>query len=391
MMEPLFSRDEINPAALAAVVRQCLASETAEILTWRAETLGGGLGASLGGGSLQRIAGIARSGRGDHPWSVVVKLLRPPAEGSGLRMNQPDPGHQFYWKREADLYASNYLTDLPHGFAAPRCYRIDESVAGIQLWLEDVAEPGGSRWPCARYPLAARHLGRFNGVYLAGRPVPEEAWLCRDLLRWRTGLVAGFWDCLDIWRAETRVRRGWPGDLLDRGHRVWVERERLFGALAQLPRVLCHGDVDRRNLFAREAGDGTPETVAIDWGLAGPRAIGTDVATLVPQSVLYAGTVDPAEFSALAEVCLADYLAGLRETGWTGEDRIARLGYAATMALQYGVLGGNVLAATAGVEERPRLEAGLGMALETFLDRHAAIQPVILTVAEEALDLLAAS
>ena len=390
-MDPLTSPDEVDLAALTAVVRRCLASEAAEVVAWRAEALGGGLGASLGGGFLQRIEGTARRGSGTHPWTVVLKLLRSPSEeGPGLRMDQPDPGHQFYWKREANLYASDLLTDLPPGFAAPRCYRIDESAAGIRLWLEDVTEPGGSRWPPARYALASRHLGRFNGVYLAGRPVPEEPWLCRDLLRWRIPLVAGFWERLPAWRADPRVRRGWPGDLLDRGHRVWVERERLFGALARLPRVLCHGDAERRNLFAREAADGTTETVAIDWGLAGARAVGTDLATLVPQSFLYAGAVDPAEISALAEACFADYLVGLREAGWTGENRIARLGYAATSALQYGVLGGNVLAATAGVEERPRLEAGLGMTLEAFLDRHAAIQPIVLSLAEEAIGLLAA-
>ena len=88
----------------------------------------------------------------------------------------------------------------------------------------------------------------------------------------------------------------------------------------------------------------------------------------------------------MAEVCFAEYLAGLKDAGWTGEDRIARLGYVATSALQYGVLGGNVLAATADADERPRLEAGLGMSLETFLDRHAAIQPVVLDLAEEALE-----
>ena len=157
-MDPQDSPNEIDMAALNAVVRRCLASESAEVIEWRAKVLGGGLGAALGGGYLQRIEGTARSGGRIQTWSVVVKLLRPPAEkGTGLRMDQVDPGHQFYWKREAELYASGLLTDLPNGFAAPRCYRIDESAAGIRLWLEDVAESDGSRWSSTRYALAARH------------------------------------------------------------------------------------------------------------------------------------------------------------------------------------------------------------------------------------------
>jgi Ser/Thr protein kinase RdoA (MazF antagonist) len=250
-----------------------------------------------------------------------------------------------------------------------------------------VAEPAGARWSLARYGAAARHLGRFNGAYLVGRPLPDAPWLCRDLLRWRTALAAPFWDRLAERRDDPRVRRGWPGEVADRGHRVWAERARLLAALDGLPQVLCHGDAERRNLFARDA-DGGTETVAIDWACTGPRAVGAEAATLVAQSVLWARDRDPTELPALARRCYGGYLAGLREAGWAGEERMVRLGFAAVAALQFVALTGVAFVGTTGDAERPRYEAAFGATLEAILDRHAAMQPFLLDLADEARHLL---
>ena len=59
----------------------------------------------------------------------------------------------------------------------------------IWIWLEEVADTVGAPWPLARYGLAARHLGGFNGAYLVGRPVPAYPWLSRNWLR---SLIASF-------------------------------------------------------------------------------------------------------------------------------------------------------------------------------------------------------
>ena len=238
------------------------------------------------------------------------------------------PAAQTYWKREALVYGSGLLRDLPTGFSAPRCFGIDEQPDGIVLWLEDVTESGEERWSLNRYGEVAHHLGRFNGAYLAGHPLPEAPWLCRDMLRWREPLVARFWNHLDERRTETRVRRGWPGDLLDHAHLVWAERGRFFAALAQVPQVLCHGDADCRNLLVRRGPGGT-ETVAIDWAYLGPQAVGTDAMTLAAQGVLWARDREPDELPALSRACYEGYLTGLREAGWTDDERPVRLGYVA--------------------------------------------------------------
>jgi hypothetical protein len=81
-------------------------------------------------------------------------------------------------------------------------------------------------------------------------------------------------------------------------------------------------------------------------------------------------------------------LAGLREASWAGEERGVRLGYAATAALQFVVCAGATVFGLAGDDERPRLEAAFDATLETLLDRHAAAQPFLLDLVDEARTLL---
>lgn len=375
----------IDRAALEPVVRRVLGREAAVVDEWRATPLGGGMGAELGLGVPIRFSGTAID-RGDtRPWSLVLKVLRhPPASGPASLL---DPGNQLYWRREAHLYASDLLHGLPPDFAVPRCYAVDERAEGVWLWLEDVAEPEGVRWSLERYGEAARHLGRFNGAYLTGRPLPEEPWLCRDLLRWREPFIAPFWEGLAGTGDELRVQSGWPGNLAPRARRLWADRALFLAALDSLPRVLSHGDAARRNLCARDV-DGATETVAIDWGQSGPQPLGTDAAHLVANSVMWARDREPADLPALAEPCFTGYLAGLREVGWTGAAEIARLGFAATLALQHGPLSGVLMIALAGEQELPRLEAAFGATREALLDRHAAMQPFIMDMADEARALI---
>jgi hypothetical protein len=373
---------KIELASLAPVVRRALGAPDAEVLDWRVAPLGGGTGVALGAGTLHRVSGTARDDDTVQVWSIVHKRLRPPAVGAGFSLSGDDPTSQTYWKREALVYSSELLRELPAGFVAPRCHGIDERTDGIVLWLEDVVETENRDWSLARYGEIARHLGRFNGAYIAGRPMPDAPWLCRDMARWREPLVAPFWDRIAELRTGPRVQRGWPGDLLDRAHRVWIERERFYSALASVPQVLCHGDTDRRNLMLRHGADGL-ETVAIDWAYVGPQAVGTDAMTLAVQGVLWARHREPDELPSLSRACLEGYLAGLRDAGWIGDERPVRLGFLAGAALRFVALTGPILVALASEDERPRIEAAFGTTLEAILDRYAAMQPFLLDAADE--------
>jgi hypothetical protein len=270
---------------LTPVVRRVLRSDAAVVRDWEVDPLAGGIGVMMGAGVPYRIAGTAHELGVERPWSLVLKVLRPPS-GEATDFNHPDPAHPTYWKREAFVYRSGMLDGLPPGLAAPACFGVVEHPDGVWLWLEEVVDALGPRWPLAAFGDAARHLGRFNGAYLAGRPLPVVPWLSAGILRPRGERCISFWDRFAEWRVRPRVQRVWPGSMADRVLRLWTEREELLAALDRLPQVLCHADAGRYNLFARRGDDGAPETVAIDWAFLGRGAVGEECAPLVMASIL---------------------------------------------------------------------------------------------------------
>jgi hypothetical protein len=271
----------LDRAALTGPVRGALGSTTAEIAVWSHDLLYGGMGVTHGTSAVYRVAGTAHDRGETKPWSLVLKILRDPTFG-------PAPGGAAAdgWDREVRVYRSGLLDDLPAGLGAPRCYAIEESPETVWLWLEDVADEVGARWPITRFALAARHLGRLNGMYLTERPLPDAPWLMRRLLPARAAAVAGFWERFADLRGEPMARRIWPGDLADRALRLWGQRERVMAALDGLPQTFGHGDADRRNLFARRGPTGVDETVAIDWAYAGVAPVGAELPSLITSSVL---------------------------------------------------------------------------------------------------------
>jgi hypothetical protein len=99
----------------------------------------------------------------------------------------------------------------------------------------------------------------------------------------------------------------------------------------RLPRVFCHRDAFRNNLIARRTPEGSVQTVAIDWALAGPGHLGEDLFKFV--NVTLAITPVPFGPAELEAAAFEGYRTGLRDAGWTGDARLVRLGYCATAAV----------------------------------------------------------
>ena len=76
------------------------------------------------------------------------------------------------------------LEELPEGISAPRCLAVEPWPDGTtRLWLEGLVDAHAGPWNSDQFSLAASRLGRFNGAYLAGAPLPNHPWLSRDWLR----------------------------------------------------------------------------------------------------------------------------------------------------------------------------------------------------------------
>lgn len=158
---------------LAAPVHRRLGRDDAVITDWTSHRLVGG-GEGLG---VWRLSGTAVTDGTVQPWSVILKGWPPQEPGT-------NPSAWNWPHRELELYRSGLLTDLPGGIQAPECYGDIEGPDGsVWLWLEEIEDPGEKRWSLDRYAMVARHLGQFNGAYLAGYDLPTNPWLSRHWLR----------------------------------------------------------------------------------------------------------------------------------------------------------------------------------------------------------------
>src|SRR5918994_3854081 len=284
MAEDASALSDVDAATLASMVRDLLDKSEAVIVgEWSCRPLGGGAGEGIG---LYRVSGSARVRDATRPWALVVKVC---AATAGA-----DPRAWDYPAREGLAYGSGLLDTLPGGLVAPRCLAVEAQPDGTsRLWLEAVTDAHPGPWLLDRYALVARHLGRFNGAYLAGAPLPDQPWLSRGWLR--DFVEPSGPNVADLERlagpgASPLMRQLYPSSVVSEITRLWTERERFLAALDRLPRTLCHQDAFRRNLLHRAGPEGE-ELVAVDWAYAGHGAVGGELGQLVVASLFFFETV----------------------------------------------------------------------------------------------------
>src|SRR5262249_35553164 len=108
--------------------------------------------------------------------------------------------------------------------------------------------------------------------------------------------------------------------------------ERFLAALGRLPPTFCHLNAFRENLLARQGPDDREETVAVDWAFSDQGVVGQDLDTMVAGSVLF-HHAEPEQMAEMDAAVFAGYVDGLRDAGWPGDPRLARLGCTVTSAL----------------------------------------------------------
>jgi len=168
---------------------------------------------------------------------------------------------------------------------------------------------------------------------------------------------------------------------------LWDTREAFLQALDRLPQTLCHRDAFRRNLFARRGEEGDWETVAIDWAYIGPGAIGEDIVPLVQATVGF-GEIELGQARLLDHVVFEGYLDGLRDTGWRGDPREVRLGFAAgTIRYALGLIP-YVLAMLRDEEQYAFWEGVFGRPLEEVFDVSSQLTHFRLDLLAEARELM---
>ena len=375
----------IDRATVADVVRAALGSAAA-LADWYVEPINPGWGSATG--AMYRVAGSALLDRQVVSWSSILKVLHLTASRTNPASREVD--HPLYWEREALAYQSGLLDDLPGGVVAPRCLGVTRRLGDtLWLWLEEAREQYGPRWPLEQYARAAHCLGRFNGAYLAGQPIPAYPWLCGPAsLRGMLDYFAGFEDVIrdpQAWQPPL-VQRAIPASAAPRLLRLWAERAPLIAALERLPQTLCHKDAWRRNMFA-PAGAGAAEgLVMIDWAYVGRGELGLDAGDLFAASYSLFG-VELCAPRELDRVVFEQYLDGLRAAGWQGDWRMARFGYAAYAALKYGCL--TFWLRDAGdSRNHAAWERLAGCSMAEYVENQGRLVAYLLDLADEARELL---
>jgi len=384
-------REAIDRSSLGDVVGRALGQDGLELGAWECRPLVYDV-RNVGALGVYRLDGTAHGDGTSYPWSVVLKIVRNPAGveiGPGITVPSEElpPEHASYWMREVLAYRSGILADLPEGVSAPRCFAVSDAAPQVVwLWLEDLTAYGGP-WTLARYEATARDLGRWNGAYLADRPLPAHPWLRYDwLASWVAQVNPRRPMMLAAVTAHPLLRVAFTPALLDRFNRLWDAASIFVGARARLPLTLCHRDAFPANLFSRTGSAGKRETLAIDWAFAGIGPVGEELGPLVTMRADPDPGLAP---HALREAAFGGYLLGLREAGWDGDPRLVWLGYATTAPLRYSFATLGALARTlladdgVGVLEQQRAQP-----IGQIIAHDAAFVADLLDLADEAEALL---
>jgi hypothetical protein len=315
----------MDQAVLTEVVRKDQRDPDLVILDWTVEPISHELLTDTTSG-LFCFAGQGQSAKGNRHWTVVLKCMNNPKQSS------QQPRESSYWRREIMAFQSGLLEQLPSGVRAPRCYGITEIEDGAWVWIEYIQEATGKQWSLDYFQRTARQLGRFQGAYLCGTPLPDQPWLC--------------WPFFGIGWAEQNGWSGfmepefeqnawkWPiakGALDDKQKlrmlQLIVENLRFDLVNTRLPQVLCHNDVHRKNfMWTLSPQTGEEELIGVDWAFTGPGAVGNDLGELVGNS-MYFFDYDPYDVETLETALLDGYLAGIADNRVGIDPRQVRLGY----------------------------------------------------------------
>lgn len=354
--------DGIDAEVLLPLVRQALDREAVELGEWEKEPLAG-----AGGQAIFLFRGSATDGDRDLQWGLVLKRLRP-AEST-----KEQSAHN-YWRREADAYESGAPARLDGGLQAASCLAIHDFGDEVWLWMPQMHDEEPALWSVARLGLAAYHLGQFNARFPESRP--ESIWpgMSRQWLRaWHEERVRPGYTTHQACMLDPRASTIFEPETVEEVERIWRAAAGLLDRLELLPQCFCHFDAFRRNLFA--VGD---TTVAIDWAFAGLGAYGEDLASLVFATIGLNG-VEPCDFGGFREMAFAQYLQGLREAGWRGDETAVRFAFLAHGCVRFSVyIASIVLQASLDESERAFLADVTGVelpgwqaAMEFFHSNHA--------------------
>ena len=277
----------VKPEILALVVSKMLDKTIIRADCQLKQLQGGTLG------DVRLVTGMAETSDGENlPYKVVWKTQK-----KWERYGDPDS-----WRREYDLYASDFKKVFFDSFRCPECYHAEINGDEIQLWMEYIEGVSGLNLASEMYERAAEELGRFQGKLYAERPnvlqnltnLSKVEFMKNYYLRYRSWNVV-----YDYIRSDDcEIPKHLCKMLIDFDNNV----DEIFSRIEKLPIVLCHRDFWVENIFYSDS-----KIVLIDWDTAGWGYMGEDIASLI------ADEADVCHMVEYYQKCVPAYYRGFAE------------------------------------------------------------------------------
>ena len=321
--------EAVDAETLTPMVQKLFDDPTLSAINWTYEPLIGGFGAGAGPSIIYRFSGTCAGQNGQDSWSLILKIV----------LARPDeaPADPKYWKREYELYRAGMLDELPSGIRAPSGLGVNEYPnESAWFWTEEIEGGVQQPWTDDQYAHVSHSFGQFNGAYLTGEPIPDFDWLSIDWMPKMMTLLddRGRPPIVQMSLAHPLAKGSFPIDAVEQYTRLWDERNIFVDALNRLPQTFAHQDGVGRNMFLRPLGKSKYETIVIDWAFAGKAPVGLDGAMHILVD-LFVGDLPVSRADSLDRIVFDNYMAGLQDVGWHGNERQVRLGYTASTALKY--------------------------------------------------------
>lgn len=266
--------------------------------------------------------------------TLILKILKP-----DFQRNSAD--HYYYWKREALVYRSGLLNQLPPDIRAPKCYRVEEELAdkSMRIWLEDLnLENDQHDWSFTQQQKLSYLLGRSNGAYLIGNLLlPTDSFLCRAWMRSWVEVCSAYAKPVEEQKVMWDRYLSHMNDKYDTWECYCNNRsrvDRFLETLDLLPRVFAHQDVHWDNFIIEQHNNGHESLLAIDWQFASISGVGEELGRMFGYALLK-NKIPLNKYEEYKEALLISYLQGLRDTGWEGNASVVRYGFTLTAALRF--------------------------------------------------------
>ena len=220
-------------------------------------------------GEVRLVTGTAETADGEKlPYKAVLKIQK-----KWERYGDPDS-----WRREYDLYTSDFGALFTDSLRWPECYHaeMNEEENEWQIWMEHIDGVSGYGLTMEMFIFAAYELGKIQGKLYVEKP----AFLQMLSNLGKAEDLKNYYMHYRSWKKlHDYIRSGGceiPRHLRQMLIEVDDNADEIWRRIEKLPIVLCHRDFWVTNIFFKDG-----KIVLIDWDTAGWGYMGEDIKSLI--------------------------------------------------------------------------------------------------------------